>query len=64
MHTWLRITETEYSIGQWLINRDGYHQFNRMLSVPKLQQAMALVNMLNGGTRLAADALHIFNEAE
>jgi hypothetical protein len=64
MHTWLRIHEDEYSIGLWLINHSGVHQFNRMFSVPKLEQAMAAVNAMNGGSRISVSALKIFNEAE
>lgn len=64
MHTWLRMTEDEYSVGQWLINRDGYHQFQKMFSVPNMKQAMVAVNCLNGGTRVSVEALRIFNEKD
>jgi hypothetical protein len=61
-HTYLKMFEKRYDIGQWLINRDGYHQFQRLFSVPSITQAMTAVNMLNGGTRTAASALHIVEE--
>jgi hypothetical protein len=59
MHTYLRRNKDTYEIGQWLINREGYHHFVALFSVPKLKQALAAVNMLNGGTRIATEALHL-----
>jgi hypothetical protein len=61
-HTYLKRLENQYDIGQWLINRDGYHQFQRLFSVPSINQAINAVCMLNGGTRTAANALHIKEE--
>jgi hypothetical protein len=61
-HTYLKIAERRYDVGEWLINRDGYHQFQRLFSVPNITQAMNAVCMLNGGTRTAANALHIVEE--
>jgi hypothetical protein len=61
-HTYLKMFEKRYDIGQWLINREGHHQFQRLFSVPSITQAMTAVNMLNGGTRTAANALHFVEE--
>jgi hypothetical protein len=61
-HTYLKMFEKRYDVGQWLVNRDGYHQFQRLFSVPNINQAMNAVCMLNGGTRTAANALHIIEE--
>lgn len=58
-HTYLRMSEGEYQVGLWLINREGHHQFTQLFSVPSLRQALAAVNMLNGGTRMSPEALHI-----
>jgi hypothetical protein len=58
-HTYLKMSEQRYDIGQWLVNREGHHQFQRLFSVPSINQAMNVVCMLNGGTRTAAGALHI-----
>jgi hypothetical protein len=58
-HTYLKFKEDQYGVGQWLINREGHHQFSTLFFVPSLKQAFAAVNMLNGGTRVATDALHI-----
>jgi hypothetical protein len=59
MHTYLRVGENEYEIGQWLVRPDGYLRFTALFSVPSLKQAMTAVNMLNGGTRIAVEALHL-----
>lgn len=59
MHTYLRMSEDRYEIGQWLINREGHHQFTMMFAVPSLKQAFTAVNALNGGTRISPEALHI-----
>jgi hypothetical protein len=59
MHTYLRLGENEYEIGQWLMRPDGYHKFNGLFTVPSLKQAMVAVNMLNGGTRVSMEALHL-----
>jgi hypothetical protein len=53
MHTYLKIKDGEYQIGQWLINRDGYHQFSTLFTVPMLDEAIIAVNMLNGGYMFA-----------
>jgi hypothetical protein len=58
MHTYLK-REEEYEVGQWLINREGHHQFSALFTVPKLSQAFTAVNHLNGGTRISVDALHL-----
>jgi hypothetical protein len=62
MHTYLRYDENNYKIGIWLIGREGFHQFQALFTVPSLKQAMVAVNMLNGGTRIAVDALHLKEE--
>jgi hypothetical protein len=59
MHTYLRQASDRYDVGQWLINREGYHQFNKIFSVPSLKQAFTAVNALNGGTKINIDALHM-----
>jgi hypothetical protein len=64
-HTYLRTEDDEhqeYQVGQWLINREGYHQFNHMFTVPSLKQAIVAINALNGGQRISPDALHITKE--
>jgi len=61
MHTYLMHSENEYEVGQWLINREGYHQFAGLFKVPSLGQAMTAVCMLNGGTRVSPQALHILS---
>jgi hypothetical protein len=58
-HTYVKFEEDRYGVGQWLINREGFHSFVPIFYVPSLKQAFAAVNMLNGGTRVATDALHI-----
>lgn len=62
MHTYLKMSEDRYEIGQWLINQKGYHHFSRLFSVPNLKQAFAAVNMLNGGSRISPDVLHLKEE--
>jgi hypothetical protein len=57
-HTYLRIDETRYDVGQW-INREGHHHFVALFTVPSMKQAFAAVNHLNGGTRISVDALHL-----
>jgi hypothetical protein len=59
MHTYLKQDKDNYEVGQWLINREGHHQFNMLFSVPSLRQAMVAVNMLNGGSRISGEALHL-----
>jgi hypothetical protein len=59
MHTYLRQEDGSYDIGQWLIHPEGYHRFNTLFSVPSLKQAMVAVNMLNGGTRISVEVLHL-----
>jgi hypothetical protein len=62
MHTYLKDPNDEdgdYAIGQWLINRDGYHQFHTLFRVPNIKQAFTAVNALNGGTRISPEALHL-----
>jgi hypothetical protein len=49
MHTFLRQETGLYAVGQWLINREGYHQFIPMFTVPTLKQAFRSVSVLNGG---------------
>jgi hypothetical protein len=57
-HTYLKQNDG-YEIGQWLINREGHHQFIGMFKVANLGQAFAAVNTLNGGTRLSPEQLHV-----
>jgi hypothetical protein len=64
MHTYLRIENGVYDIGQWLPNREGVTSFNRLFSVHTLKQAFTAVNILNGGTRVNPNILGIFNERE
>jgi hypothetical protein len=61
MHTYLKSKDgdDDYAVGQWLVNREGYHQFFTLFSVPTLKQAFTAVNALNGGTRISPDALHL-----
>jgi hypothetical protein len=59
MHTYLRQEEDRYEVGLWLLHPEGYHRFSALFSVPSLKQAMVAVNMLNGGTRISVDALHL-----
>ena len=59
MHTYLRFEEERYGIGMWLIHQEGHHHFVPLFYVPKLKQAMIAVNMLNGGQRIAIEALHL-----
>jgi hypothetical protein len=49
MHTFLKRENGLYAVGQWLINPEGYQQFNAMFTVPSLKQAFRSVSMLNGG---------------
>jgi hypothetical protein len=63
-HTFLKMLEKRYDVGQWLINREGHHQFHRLFSLPNISQAMNACCMLNGGTRTGANALHIKEEEE
>lgn len=58
-HTYLRRTEDNYEVGQWLINPSGYHEFHTLFAVPSLKQAFISVNMLNGGTRISPEVLHL-----
>jgi hypothetical protein len=58
MHTYLK-DEDGYSVGSWLINRDGYHQFYTLFTVPSLEQAIHAVSWLNGGEPAVFDRLEI-----
>jgi hypothetical protein len=51
MHTFLKMENGPYAIGQWLINREGYHHFVTMFTVPKITQAFRAVSILNGSDR-------------
>jgi hypothetical protein len=59
MHTYLKQANDKYDIGQWLINREGHHQFTAIFSVPSLKQAFTAVNALNGGTKIDVNVLHM-----
>jgi hypothetical protein len=59
MHTYLRQDKDHYEVGQWLPHPEGYHRFSALFTVPSLKQAMVAVNMLNGGTRISMEALHL-----
>lgn len=61
MHTYIRINSREYEIGLWLINDKGYHQFNRLLSVPNLGSAISVVNTLNGGDPFEVEVSECLN---
>jgi hypothetical protein len=57
-HTYLR-HDDGYEVGQWLINREGYHHFVALFKVPNLKQAFVAVNALNGGGRISPEVLHL-----
>jgi hypothetical protein len=59
MHTYIRQDKDHYVVGLWLLHPDKYHRFEELFTVPSLKQAMVAVNMLNGGTRVSTDALHL-----
>jgi hypothetical protein len=61
-HTYVRMGEDRYDVGQWLPDPEGHVKFYALFSVPNLKQAFAAVCMLNGGTRISPDALHILEE--
>jgi hypothetical protein len=63
-HTLIRMGEKRYEVGQWLINKEGHHQWFKLFTLPSIGQAMNAVCMLNGGSRTAAGALHIKEEID
>jgi hypothetical protein len=58
-HTYLKQDDGKYDVGLWLRRPDGYDSFRTLFTVPSLGQALTAVNMLNGGARVATDALHL-----
>jgi hypothetical protein len=61
-HTYLKRDDGKYDVGQWLRRPDGYDSFKTLFTVPSLKQAFTAVNMLNGGTRISMEALHLEEE--
>lgn len=52
MHTYLKRPNGSYTIGQWLPDVNGITAFKSPLfDVATLQDALAAVNMMNGGDR-------------
>jgi hypothetical protein len=56
MHSYLRESTNTYEVGVWLINKEGYHQFNIMFTVRNLGSAVSAVNTLNGGAAFDVEA--------
>jgi hypothetical protein len=59
-HTYIRMQDGErYDVGQWLRSREGYDTFVTLFSVSTLKRAFLAVNYLNGGNRIAVEALQL-----
>jgi hypothetical protein len=48
MHTFMRREDGSYSIGQWVMGRELYCQFNKICTVPDIKKAFRAVSILNG----------------
>jgi hypothetical protein len=59
MHTYLKHSDSRYDIGQWLLNREGWSEFNTMFTVTTLSRAFLAVNTLNGGASLDPEILKL-----
>ena len=59
MHTYLKMNEDIYAVGQWLRHSEGYDQFQALFTVPSLKQAFHAVNSLNGGRQINIDNLDL-----
>lgn len=58
-HTYLKKEDDEYAVGQWLINREGYHHFVTMFEVRNIWLAFKAVNALNGGLSVNPESLFL-----
>ena len=55
MHTFLQRDDGNFDVGMWLPNAEGRTAFLEIATVAKFEDALRLVNFLNGGHSAIAD---------